>query len=198
MNQTKEQKPMLQKPMLWGPEVVPYTPTHYANAYLAYYNATGEDHDKARETLELENSEAWNHVEEMIEHDILAVFDHEPTSATAHYVALVAESSDGRQREAQRPIPALIAEENRQEADVVMAQNYASAKVSGTEAAVCQDIARRQELGIQKYGQTVAQNPAEFREWLQHAYEETLDQAVYLCRAIAEIDRRAEEGSEDE
>ncbi|MBK7363097.1 MAG: hypothetical protein IPJ01_12475 [Micavibrio sp.] len=58
----------------------------------------------------------------------------------------------------------------------------------GTEAAVCQLIARRQQLGIAKYGQTVANNPLELRAWLQHALEEALDLAVYLQRAIDEID----------
>lgn len=60
--------------------------------------------------------------------------------------------------------------------------------VTGTEAAVCADIAKRQALGINKYGTTVAQNPLELRAWLQHAYEEVLDTAVYLKRAIEEID----------
>ena len=60
---------------------------------------------------------------------------------------------------------------------------------TGVEAAVCEDIAKRQQLGIPKYGVTVADNPLNLREWLQHAYEETLDQAVYLKRAMAEIDR---------
>lgn len=61
---------------------------------------------------------------------------------------------------------------------------------TGTEALVCADIARRQQLGIAKYGQTVADNPLALRAWLQHAYEEVLDQAVYLRRAIQEIDAR--------
>ena len=56
---------------------------------------------------------------------------------------------------------------------------------SGIEAAVCDDIAERQKKGIAKYGLTVAENPLNLREWLQHAYEETLDKAVYLKRAIA-------------
>jgi len=60
--------------------------------------------------------------------------------------------------------------------------------VSGTEAAVCADIFHRQQLGIKKYGVTVAENPLSLRQWLQHAYEETLDQAVYLKRAIEELD----------
>lgn len=59
---------------------------------------------------------------------------------------------------------------------------------SGIEAAVCNDIAERQQKGIAKYGVTVAENPLELREWLQHAYEETLDKAIYLKRAIAEME----------
>lgn len=58
----------------------------------------------------------------------------------------------------------------------------------GIEAEVCIEIARRQEHGIAKYGTTVADNPLVLRQWLQHAYEETLDKAIYLRRAIAEID----------
>lgn len=59
----------------------------------------------------------------------------------------------------------------------------------GTEARVCADIAARQQLGIRKYGVTVGTNPLPLRAWLQHAYEETLDQAIYLRRAIEEIDK---------
>ncbi len=54
----------------------------------------------------------------------------------------------------------------------------------GTEARVCEDIASRQRLGIAKYGVTVEQSDEKFRAWLQHAYEEALDMAVYLKRAI--------------
>ncbi len=59
----------------------------------------------------------------------------------------------------------------------------------GTEARVCDDITERQALGICKYGKTVEQNNASFREWLQHAYEEALDMAIYLKRAIEQIDK---------
>lgn len=59
---------------------------------------------------------------------------------------------------------------------------------TGVEAEICKMIADRQALGIAKYGQTVEQNPLPLRAWLQHALEECLDQAVYLKRAIAEID----------
>ncbi len=57
---------------------------------------------------------------------------------------------------------------------------------SGIEALVCADIAKRQQVGIAKYGTTVAENPLTHAEWLQHAYEECLDMAVYLKRAMAE------------
>ncbi len=59
--------------------------------------------------------------------------------------------------------------------------------VVGIEREVCYDIARRQQLGIKKYGTTVADNPLTLKQWLQHAYEESLDHAVYLKRAMAEI-----------
>lgn len=61
--------------------------------------------------------------------------------------------------------------------------------VIGTEADVCKDIARRQALGIKKYNSTVRDNNLSLKQWLQHAYEETLDKAIYLKRAIEQIDK---------
>lgn len=58
---------------------------------------------------------------------------------------------------------------------------------TGIEALVCNDIQTRQSLGIKKYGTTVADNPLALEQWLFHAYEECLDQAVYLRRAIEEL-----------
>jgi hypothetical protein len=60
--------------------------------------------------------------------------------------------------------------------------------LTGIEAAVCEDIAARQRAGIAKYGVTVADNPLTLQQWLTHAYEECLDQAIYLKRAISELD----------
>jgi hypothetical protein len=60
----------------------------------------------------------------------------------------------------------------------------------GTESRVCDDIAERQALGINKYSKTVEQNPASLKEWLQHAYEEALDLAIYLKRAIERMEGR--------
>lgn len=53
---------------------------------------------------------------------------------------------------------------------------------TGIEAEVCQDIAKRQAMGLKKYGTTVADNPLTKKQWIQHAYEEALDLAVYLKR----------------
>jgi hypothetical protein len=57
-----------------------------------------------------------------------------------------------------------------------------------TETSVIEDIRSRQALGLAKYGTTVARNPLELRQWLQHQYEELLDAAVYCKRAIQELD----------
>ena len=62
-------------------------------------------------------------------------------------------------------------------------------EVQGTEARVCADIAKRQAFGINKYGVSVENNPLTFRQWLQHAYEECIDEAVYLKRAMEEMDK---------
>jgi len=62
-------------------------------------------------------------------------------------------------------------------------------KATGTEALVCDDIAARQKMGTAKYGTTVCANPLELKQWLQHAYEEALDQAIYLKRAIQELEK---------
>jgi hypothetical protein len=61
-------------------------------------------------------------------------------------------------------------------------------KAEGIEALVCLDIIARQQKGIKKYGTTVAKNPLTHKEWLQHAYEESLDFSIYLKRAIQELE----------
>ena len=66
--------------------------------------------------------------------------------------------------------------------------------LSGTELRVCQMISERQQRGIAKYGTTVSANPLTLRDWLQHALEESLDHAIYLKRAIEELDERGEVG----
>jgi hypothetical protein len=53
--------------------------------------------------------------------------------------------------------------------------------------AVRQDLLERSQTGISKYGVTLEREDLDLEAWLQHAYEETLDQANYLKRAILEI-----------
>ncbi len=54
--------------------------------------------------------------------------------------------------------------------------------------AVRQDLLERSQTGLKKYGVTLDREDLNLKEWLQHAYEETLDQANYLKRAILEIE----------
>lgn len=64
---------------------------------------------------------------------------------------------------------------------------------TGTEARLCDLIAKRQALGIQKYGKTLADNPLDLRQWLQHMLEELLDGAAYCQRAIEELEKRKDD-----
>jgi hypothetical protein len=57
--------------------------------------------------------------------------------------------------------------------------------------AVRDDLLRRSQFGISKYGVTLDRTDLNLRDWLQHAYEECLDQANYLKRALVEIDNAA-------
>ena len=66
--------------------------------------------------------------------------------------------------------------------------------VTGIEALVCKEIARRQQLGIQKYGITVAENPLALMEWVRHAKEEALDLAIYLTKIEATLQAMGDDG----
>ena len=55
--------------------------------------------------------------------------------------------------------------------------------------AVRQDLLYRSELGIDKYNNTLDRTDIDLKGWLQHAYEECLDQANYLKRSIIEIEK---------
>lgn len=67
---------------------------------------------------------------------------------------------------------------------------YSPTLIEDTETEVICDIKRRQKSGIEKYKTTVGNSPGGLRYWLNHAYEETLDKAIYLKRAIQEIDHQ--------
>jgi len=64
---------------------------------------------------------------------------------------------------------------------------------TGTESRVIVDIVRRQQMGIAKYKTTVEANPLAFKQWLTHAYEETLDLAIYLKRAMEELEKNQDD-----
>lgn len=59
--------------------------------------------------------------------------------------------------------------------------------------AVRADLLRRSQHGIAKYGRMLDRKDLTLRDWLQHAYEEALDLANYLKRAIVEIDAPSSE-----
>jgi hypothetical protein len=54
--------------------------------------------------------------------------------------------------------------------------------------AVRADLLKRSQAGIAKYGVSLERTDLSLRDWLQHAYEECLDQANYLKRCIVTID----------
>jgi len=67
-------------------------------------------------------------------------------------------------------------------------ENGQNQRTDSVVEAVRQDLLLRSQLGIAKYGMTLERTDLKLREWLQHAYEETLDQANYLKRSILELD----------
>lgn len=70
--------------------------------------------------------------------------------------------------------------------------NYDKEKTETTKDKVAQsvmnDINQRSLDGIDKYGTTLEREDLSLKEWLQHAYEETLDKANYLKRAILKLE----------
>lgn len=51
---------------------------------------------------------------------------------------------------------------------------------------VIDDLQSREQRGKSKYGTTMDRSDLNHKEWLQHAYEEALDMALYLKKAIGE------------
>ena len=52
---------------------------------------------------------------------------------------------------------------------------------------VRKDLKHRSNVGIKKYGVTLDRKDLDLLDWLQHSYEEVLDTALYLKRAIKEL-----------
>lgn len=57
-----------------------------------------------------------------------------------------------------------------------------------TVESVREDLLNRSQVGIKKYGTTLDRTDLTLKEWLQHAYEECLDQANYLKRSIKKLE----------
>lgn len=49
---------------------------------------------------------------------------------------------------------------------------------------IIDDLLAREEKGIKEYGTTMDRTDLSEKEWLQHAYEEALDLAIYLKKII--------------
>lgn len=54
--------------------------------------------------------------------------------------------------------------------------------------AVREDLLKRSQVGIKKYNVTLDRNDLSLKDWLQHAYEECLDQANYLKKSILQLE----------
>ncbi len=61
--------------------------------------------------------------------------------------------------------------------------------------AVRADLLARSARGLAKYGVTLDRQDLLLRDWLHHAYEECLDQALYLRRAMRELEPKTTKGA---
>ena len=67
-------------------------------------------------------------------------------------------------------------------------------RATGTEARVCEMIASRQHMGLNKYGVSVEANPLTAIEWVQHLREELADALVYATRLQEEMQKNLDDG----
>ena len=65
--------------------------------------------------------------------------------------------------------------------------NYKDENSSNTLEAVIADLRKREEKGLKEYGTTVDRKDLILKDWIKEAYEEALDLAVYLRRAMDDI-----------
>ncbi len=52
----------------------------------------------------------------------------------------------------------------------------------------------RSQAGLKKYGCTTDRRDLSLVDWLRHSLEEKLDDAVYMQRAIIELERESDDG----
>ena len=65
--------------------------------------------------------------------------------------------------------------------------NYKDEKSSNTLESVIADLRKREEKGLKEYGTSVDRKDLILKDWIKEAYEEALDLAVYLRRAMDDI-----------
>lgn len=63
-------------------------------------------------------------------------------------------------------------------------------KQSSIVTKVMDDIKSREKKGFLQYGTTVDRTDYDLKMWLQEAYEECLDQAIYLKSAIEILNKK--------
>jgi len=56
-------------------------------------------------------------------------------------------------------------------------------------AQVILDLRSREKMGIEKYGVSVDKAELDTLKWMQHAYEESLDHAIYMKKIILEAQK---------
>ncbi len=61
---------------------------------------------------------------------------------------------------------------------------------------VREDLHNRSQVGIKKYNNTLDREDLEVTDWIQHAYEEMLDGALYLKRLKGDVDTLQEQFDE--
>jgi hypothetical protein len=59
-------------------------------------------------------------------------------------------------------------------------------------AQVMFDLRAREKMGIEKYGVSVDKAKLNTLQWMQHAYEESLDHAIYMKKLILEAHKNVE------
>ena len=63
--------------------------------------------------------------------------------------------------------------------------------MSRIEDNVCEKIQKRAEVGLKKYGVSMADEILSVRQWLVHLQEELMDATVYLEKLMGMLDLRA-------
>lgn len=91
------------------------------------------------------------------------------------------------------PVAGIVSATHRQPSVMELHDQMAHAGPTGVEKQLCDLIAKRQQLGIRKYGTTLADNPAALVERLQHMLEELLDGAAYAMWAINQIKQHGDD-----